>query len=83
MEIENPKKENRKKGKFVGVTFVLTGTLSSMSRDQAKARIREEGGDVVESVSSKTGYVVAGENPGSKFDKAQKLGVKVLQEEEF
>lgn len=83
VEIENPKKENRKKGKFVGVTFVLTGTLSSMSRDQAKARIREEGGDIVESVSSKTGYVVAGENPGSKFDKAQKLGVKVLQEEEF
>lgn len=83
VEIENPKKENRKKGKFFGVTFVLTGTLGSMSRDQAKARIREEGGEVVESVSSKTGYVVAGENPGSKFDKAQKLGVKVLNEEEF
>ncbi|MDO8557518.1 MAG: NAD-dependent DNA ligase LigA [Candidatus Jorgensenbacteria bacterium] len=69
--------------KLKGKTFVVTGTLSVMSRDEAKQKIRSYGGDVSESVSSKTSYVVAGENPGSKFDKAKELGVKIITEREF
>ena len=69
--------------KLSGLTFVITGTLSSMSRDSAKAQIRALGGDISESVSSKTSYLIAGENPGSKIDKAQELGVKVLDEKSF
>ena len=54
-----------------------------MTRDEARAKIREFGGNVSESVSSKTSYVVAGSEPGSKADKAKKLGVKILSEKEF
>lgn len=64
-------------------TFVLTGTLQSMSRDEAKDEIRKRGGRVSGSVSEKTSYVVVGENPGSKYDKAKKLGVTILSEKEF
>ncbi|MCC2630581.1 MAG: ligase, NAD-dependent, ligase protein [Candidatus Paceibacter sp.] len=64
-------------------TFVLTGTMASMGRDDAKKKIRELGGDVSGSVSKNTDYVVAGESAGSKLDKAQELGVKILTEEEF
>ncbi|MBO8595501.1 NAD-dependent DNA ligase LigA, partial [Staphylococcus aureus] len=64
-------------------SFVLTGTLTSMTRDEAKEKIRALGGDISESVSKKTSYVVAGENPGSKIDKAQKLGVAILDEQKF
>jgi DNA ligase (NAD+) len=70
-------------GKLKDMSFVLTGTLSSLDRDQAKEMIRSLGGDVSGSVSAKTTYVVAGENAGSKLDKATELGVKVLTEEEF
>lgn len=72
-----------KSGAFSGKSFVITGTLSSMSRDEAKEKIRALGGDTSESVSAKTSYLVAGESAGSKLEKAQKLGVKILDEKAF
>lgn len=68
---------------LAGKSFVVTGTLSSMSRDQAKEKIRKLGGKVQSSVSKSTNYVVCGENPGSKYDKAKKLEVAILTEDEF
>ena len=69
--------------KLHGLVFVLTGELSGFTRDEAKDMIRKEGGSVSSSVSKKTDYVLAGENAGSKYDKAMQLGVKILSEEEF
>lgn len=66
-----------------GTTFVVTGSLSSMSRDKAEDAIRRMGGKVASSVSSKTGYLVVGTDPGSKLAKAQDLGVKTISEDEF
>lgn len=69
--------------KLTGKHFVVTGTLESMSREEAKNVIREHGGKVQGSVSSKTDYVLEGENPGSKSDKAKKLGIPRISEKEF
>ncbi len=69
--------------KFKGLTFVLTGTLPTMSRDEASAKIKALGGKCAGSVSKKTDYVVAGEAAGSKLTKAQSLGVKIIDEDEL
>jgi len=81
MEIERAKPAA--KGPLSGQTFVLTGTLEHLTRDEAKERIRRLGGQVAESVSRQTSYVVVGADPGSKADKAKKLGVAMLKEDEF
>jgi len=70
-------------GKLVGQIFVLTGTLPTLSRDQAKFMIESEGGKVAGSVSKKTDYVIAGAEPGSKIIKAQDLGITILDEVAF
>ncbi len=71
------------KGKLAGKTFVLTGTLGSMGREEAKEKIRSLGGDVSGSVGKSTDYLVAGTEPGSKYEKAEKLGIATLNEEQF
>jgi DNA ligase (NAD+) len=68
---------------FEGKTFVLTGTLPQLSREEAKEMIKDRGGKVSSSVSKKTDYVLAGEEPGSKYTDAQKLDVKIISEAEF
>lgn len=72
-----------KNKKLKSKTFVLTGGLETMTRDEAKERIRELGGDISESVAKTTDYVIVGSEPGSKYDKAKKLGVKIINEKEF
>jgi len=70
-------------GNLSGKQFVLTGTLESMTRDEAKRKIVEAGGRVTSSVSAKTDYVITGTDPGSKLTQAQKLGIPILNEEKF
>jgi DNA ligase (NAD+) len=70
-------------GPFAGKTFVLTGTLPTLKREEAAAKIEALGGKVSGSVSKKTDFVLAGEEAGSKLTKAQQLGIKILSEEEF
>lgn len=82
-EVTILKGEGRARGKFSGKTFVLTGSLESFSREEAGEKIRTLGGSVTNSVSKKTDYVVAGDEPGSKYAIAQKLGVRILSEKEF
>jgi DNA ligase (NAD+) len=72
-----------KAGPFAGKTFVLTGTLPTLTREEAKTKIESLGGKVTGSVSKKTDFVLAGEEAGSKLDKAQKLGAKIIDEKEF
>ena len=73
----------KQEGAFTGLTFVVTGTLPTLSREGAKEFIESNGGKVTDSVSKKTSYLVLGENPGSKFEKAKSLGVKIIGEEEL
>ena len=70
-------------GKLKDLTFIFTGVLKSMSREEAKAEVIKRGGKITESISAKTNYVVAGENPGSKYERAKALGVKIIDEKEF
>jgi DNA ligase (NAD+) len=78
-----PEPLNTENTPLLGKTFVLTGELSHFTRDEAKRKIKQLGGSVSSSVSRKTDFVVAGADPGSKYDNAQKLGVKILNEAEF
>ena len=80
VENEQNKQENIE---ILGKTFVLTGSLSKLTRDEAKAKIRELGGSISSSVSKKIDFLIAGEKAGSKLDKAKELGVKIISEEEF
>ena len=75
--------EEKKDDRFAGQTFVLTGTLSRYTRDEASAIIESFGGKASGSVSKKTSYVLAGENAGSKLTKAESLGIRILTEDEF
>ncbi len=77
------KDEKQKEGALTGLTFVVTGTLPTLSRDDAKEFIERNGGKSTDSVSKKTSYLVLGENPGSKFEKAKSLGVKIISEDEL
>lgn len=81
--ITEAKKEKKKKGPLTGKTFVVTGTLGSLSREEAKDLIRKAGGEVSETVSKNTNFVLAGDNPGSKLARAESLGVPIINEEEF
>lgn len=78
-----PQVTGQKSNKLKGKSFVFTGTLPTLSRDAAQDTVRSMGGDVSGSVSKKTAYVVAGDEPGSKYDKAKELGVKIIDEEGF
>lgn len=75
--------EQKSGGALAGKTFVITGTLENMSRDEAKKKIKDLGGRVTESVSKQTSYVVVGLEPGSKYDRAKKLGLEILDEKHF
>ena len=75
--------EQGKKTFFTDKTFVLTGGLEVFTRDEVKDLIRNNGGKISSSVSKNTDYVIVGESPGSKYDKAKKLGVSILSEKEF
>ena len=75
--------EEKKDDRFAGLTFVLTGTLSRYTRDEAAAIIESYGGKSSGSVSKKTSYVLAGENAGSKLTKAESLGIPILSEAAF
>ena len=77
------KDEKKKDGALTGFTFVVTGTLPTLSRDGVKEFIEQNGGKVTDSISKKTSYLVVGENPGSKAEKAQTLGVKIINEAEL
>lgn len=82
VEIEK-QSTHKRNGPLTGQTFVLTGTLISITREDAKEKIKELGGEISESVSKKTTAVIVGDNPGSKYDKAKDLGVKIIDEEGF
>jgi DNA ligase (NAD+) len=77
------KEESVGEMKLAGKSFVFTGSMANLDREEAQNLVRNNGGEVSSSVSKKTSYVVAGEEAGSKLDKARELGVKIIGEEEF
>lgn len=81
VDMAAPKRDRAQDGALSGKTFVLTGTLAGLTREQATELIQHAGGKVTGSVSKKTDYVVAGADPGSKYDKAQQLGIPILDED--
>lgn len=81
LAIKNPAK--KRSTKLAGQSFVFTGSLASMTREDAKEKVRQNGGVALSSVTKNLTYLVAGENPGSKLAKAQKLGIKIISEQEF
>ncbi|MHC4638048.1 MAG: NAD-dependent DNA ligase LigA [Planctomycetota bacterium] len=84
MQYVNPKQEKiQPAGKLTGRNFVVTGTLSNFNRQQIEQTIKQHGGKISSSVSKKTDYLLAGEKPGSKLEKAVKLGINVISEEQF
>jgi DNA ligase (NAD+) len=72
-----------KSSEFAGKTFVFTGALTKLTREEAEAEVKRRGGKATSSVSKTTSYVVAGDKAGSKLEKAHKLGVEVIDEDEF
>jgi DNA ligase (NAD+) len=82
IKLKNPERAARS-GPLRGKTFVFTGGLETITRQEAEDRVRKLGGDASSSVSKNTTYVIAGSEPGSKFDKAQKLGIKIISEDEL
>jgi DNA ligase (NAD+) len=80
---QQPKARPQREGKLQGKTIVVTGTLDNFTRQQIEQAIRQAGAKPSGSVSKKTDYMLAGENPGSKLDKARDLGVEVINEKEF
>lgn len=81
--VEGKKKTDERKKVFTGMTFVVTGTLQHFTREEVKTYIEQRGGKVTDSVSKKTHYVLVGENPGSKLEKARSLNVAVIDEAKF
>jgi DNA ligase (NAD+) len=75
--------EEHKEGPLKGLTFVFTGTLKSFTRSEASEIVERLGGMVSDTVSKKVDYLVVGEDPGSKLEKAKKLGIKIINEDEF
>lgn len=83
IKIQNPKPKLQRKSKLQNKTIVLTGELESMTRDEAKEKIRQLGGDISGSVSKNTDFIVVGSEPGSKYERAKELGVKIISEDKF
>ena len=81
--VEVAEEKKRKKAPLKGLVFVFTGTLESMTRDEAKRKVIELGGEVASSVSKRVNIVVVGKEPGSKLEKAKKLKIKIIKEKEF
>ena len=81
--VEFPEKEATARGRLFGKTFLFTGKLASFTREEAKRLVEAEGGIIAASISKNVDYVVAGEEPGSKYEKAEKLGLKIITEEDF